>query len=101
MSLQRLVYDDLGLEIEIESLGAIFKFFKEGEPMYFGQCVVTTGEIQQGVVKGLQGPEMGKAERRKLDTAIRRAMRETNYTQGVFQRKKPGKAVVTVKKDLD
>ncbi|GAB5378951.1 MAG: hypothetical protein Alis3KO_01140 [Aliiglaciecola sp.] len=100
MGLEKHSYEDLGIDVEVEPLGAIFKFFWRGEPVYFGQCVVSTGVLQEAVIKGLSSPEMPPGDRRRLDKAIRRTLKKTNYNQGVFQRKRPDGKIVTVNKDL-
>lgn len=90
MSLQRIEYPDLDVDIEVEQLGSIFKFFKHKQPSYFGQCVVSTGEIGDGVLKGLMSPHMPFNERKKLDDAIRRTLEGMGYKTGVYQRKLKG-----------
>jgi hypothetical protein len=90
MSLQRIEYPDLGVDIEVEQLGSIFKFFKHKHTSYFGQCVVSTGEIGDGVLKGLMSPRMSFNERKKLDDAIRRTLDSMGYQTGIYQRKIKG-----------
>tara|TARA_R110002124_G_C8557898_1_gene480056 strand:+ start:187 stop:504 length:318 start_codon:yes stop_codon:yes gene_type:complete len=91
MSLKKIQYPELGIDIEIEQLGSILKFFKHNDSKYFGQCVISTGEVGDGVVKGLMSPRMPFKERKALDSAIRRTLLSMGYKTGSYQRKVNGR----------
>lgn len=100
MALQKFEFSDLDIDIEFEVTGGIFKFFPHKQSDFFGQCVLSTGEIGDGIVKGLETPHISFKRRKQLNTAIRRTMKALNYSLLTFQRKVPGKPIRTFRQKL-
>ncbi|WP_299072922.1 hypothetical protein [uncultured Paraglaciecola sp.] len=91
MTLPKVEFKDLNIDVEYEILGANFKFFDHKSNVYWGSCNISTGDAQHGVIKALMTPRLSFAKRRKLNIAIRRAMQLICYETSSYQRKKQGK----------
>ena len=93
MALIKYEYPDLDIDVEVEILCSLFKLFPHRKPTYFGQLVVSTGDLETGIVKGLMTPTYSFKKRRNVNEAIRRTMKTLRYKQGRFQRRKVNRVV--------
>jgi hypothetical protein len=100
MSISRAEYPDLDIDIEIEILSALIKFFPHKGSAFFGQVVINTALLNEAILKGLESPKMSFKRRKNLNESIRRTVKKLGYKGGCFQRKK-GEKVTTIKIDLN
>lgn len=101
MAFQRFEFPDTGLDIEFELLSGLFKIFPHGDKNnYFASSAVSTGEAEEGFIKGYVGPKLPFKKRKQVDDALRRAMATLNYKRGGFQRKRNGRFHTPKKVDL-
>lgn len=95
MATQKFEFPDLDLDIEVEVLSSVYRFFNHNANKPFGSTAVSTGIIGEGVPKALESPTMPFKKRKALDEAIRRVYLILGYKTFAFQRKKPNGKIVT------